>query len=238
MHEEHQKLNEHPHIEKHFGAGPRVRDAILGMSDGLTVPFALAAGLTGAVDSSTIIIAAGLAEIAAGSVSMGLGGYLAAQNEAEHYAHELKHERYEIEHMPDHEREEVIEIFEEYGLTKADLGPVLRHFEEHPDDWVNFMMKHELGLDKPDERAGIRSALTIAGAYVVGGIIPLSPYFFTDDLTTALLFSTAFTAIALCVFGWFKSRLIGSSPLKGAVRTLAIGGAAAAVAYGLARLLS
>lgn len=215
-----------------------VRDAILGMADGLTVPFALAAGLTGAVDSTAIVVAAGLAEVAAGSISMGLGGYLAAKNEMEHYKHELAHERYEIEHMPEHERDEVIEIFEEYGLSKADLGPVLAHFDKNHDDWVRFMMKHELGLDKPDERAGIRSALTIATAYTVGGIIPLSPYFFVTNITDALLLSTAFTAVALCVFGWFKSRLIGSSPWKGASRTLAIGGAAAAVAYGLARLLS
>ena len=226
------------HAERHAGSGAMIRDIIIGMSDGLTVPFALAAGLSGAVDSTGIIMTAGLAEIAAGSISMGLGGYLAAKNDSEHYDHELAREYDEVVTLPHKERQEVIDIFKEYGLTDVDVAPILKHFAEDHDAWVAFMMKHELGLDKPDEAHASRSAITIAVSYMVGGAVPLAPYFFVPQPHTALLVSAGFTAVALALFGWAKSRYNGTNPWSGALRTMIIGGIAAGVAYGLAKLIS
>src|SRR5258706_63302 len=176
-----------PHIEKHFTASDTVRDIVIGMSDGLTVPFALAAGLTGAVNVSTIIITAGLAEIAAGSIAMGLGGFLAARSDAEHYASELVREHQELIEKPEAERQEVRDVFAAYGLTTAQIEPLVKALESKPDAWVDFMMRFELGLDKPNPNRALTSALTIAGAYIVGGFIPLSPYILIPQANVALV---------------------------------------------------
>ena len=167
-----------PHVEKHFTASEVVRDIVIGMSDGLTVPFALAAGLSGAVDSTTIVITAGLAEIAAGSIAMGLGGYLAARTDAEHYATERATEVRETVEMPEREAEEVALVFRSYGLPEETVATVVKAISSDQNRWVDFMMKFELGLEEPDPKRASRSALTIAGSYIAGGAIPLAPYFF------------------------------------------------------------
>lgn len=225
-----------PHIEQHFTAGESVRDVVIGMSDGLTVPFALAAGLTGAVAASKIVVTAGLAEIAAGSIAMGLGGYLAARSDAEHFASELKREHEEVKLKPDAEREEVAEVFRGYGLTDAEIAPVLRVFEVRPTAWVDFMMKFELGLEEPNPKRALTSALTIAFAYMAGGLVPLSPYFFVHSAQQGLLPSVAMTLVALAAFGYAKGRFTGARPWKSAGQTVFVGGLAAAAAFGLARL--
>src|SRR3954467_5861500 len=182
-----------PHTEKHFTASETVRDVVIGMSDGLTVPFALAAGLSGAVDTSVVIIAAGLAEIAAGSIAMGLGGFLAARTDAEHFTTEREREEREIVEMPAQEAEEVAIIFRAYGLKEETVQEAVRAIRSNRERWIDFMMRYELGLEKPDpKRAGI-SALTIAGSYIVGGLIPLAPYFFIHPVQRALLVSVVVT---------------------------------------------
>src|SRR5690242_17321652 len=188
-----------PHIERHFTAGETVRDIVIGMSDGLTVPFALAAGLSGAVDSTRIIITAGLAEIAAGSIAMGLGGYLAARSDAEHYASERRREQAEVVEKPEAEKAEVREVFESYGLTAEESAPIVEALAQRPAAWVDFMMRFELGLEAPDPRRALTSALTIAGAYIAGGLIPLSPYILLSSAQTALIVSVVATLIALTV---------------------------------------
>jgi VIT1/CCC1 family predicted Fe2+/Mn2+ transporter len=228
----------HYHPEGHFTGGELVRDAVLGMADGLTVPFALAAGLTGAIDSTGIIVTAGAAEIAAGSIAMGLGGYLAARSQAEHYARERRREQIEVRETPSAEMEEITEIFSRYGITAAESAPVVNALRRRPQAWVDFMMRFELGLERPDPRRALVSALTIGGAYVVGGLIPLAPYMVLASTTTALLVSTAVTLIALAVFGFVKGQFTGLKPVRAATQTVLIGGLAAGVAYALARLLS
>jgi VIT1/CCC1 family predicted Fe2+/Mn2+ transporter len=225
-----------PHIEQHFTAGETVRDVVIGMSDGLTVPFALAAGLTGAIAASKLVVTAGLAEIAAGSIAMGLGGYLAARSDAEHWASELKREWDEVRSKPEAETEEVAEVFRGYGLSEAEIAPVLRVFHERPQAWVDFMMKFELGLDAPDPKRAFTSALTIALSYVVGGLVPLMPYFFTRDARAGLGPSVVLTLVALWIFGWAKGRFTGAGPWKSALQTALVGGVAAAAAFALARL--
>ena len=227
-----------PHIERHFTAGETVRDIVIGMSDGLTVPFALAAGLSGAVSSTTIIITAGLAEIAAGSIAMGLGGYLAARSDAEHYASERLREQQEIKEMTGAEKAEVMDVFTSYGLSEVESTPIVEALSKRPDAWIDFMMRFELGLEKPDPKRALTSALTIAASYVVGGLIPLSPYFFLSPVTTALLFSVIATLVALLLFGYVKGRFTGASPLRSAFQTALIGGLAAAAAFLIARLIS
>ncbi len=227
-----------PHIEKHFTASETVRDIVIGMSDGLTVPFALAAGLTGAVNVSSIIITAGLAEIAAGSIAMGLGGYLAARSDAEHYASEVVREQEEIVEKPEAERQEVRDVFAAYGLSDAQIEPIVKALEAKPQAWIDFMMRFELGLDKPDPNRALTSALTIAGAYIAGGLIPLSPYIFIPQATVALVWSVVMTLIALLVFGYIKGRFTGAKPLVSAFQTMIIGGLAAAAAFAIARLIS
>jgi vacuolar iron transporter family protein len=227
-----------PHIERHFTAGETVRDIVIGMSDGLTVPFALAAGLSGAVSSTTIILTAGLAEIAAGSIAMGLGGYLAARSDAEHYASERLREQQEIQEMTGAEKAEVMDVFTSYGLSEAESTPIVEALSKRPDAWIDFMMRFELGLEKPDPKRALTSALTIAASYVVGGLIPLSPYFFLSPVTTALLFSVMATLLALLLFGYVKGRFTGASPLRSALQTALIGGLAAAAAFLIARLIS
>jgi len=224
-----------PHIEQHFTAGDNVRDVVIGMSDGLTVPFALAAGLTGAVAASKIVVTAGLAEIAAGSIAMGLGGFLAARSDAEHYASELKREWEEIREKPEAETEEVAQVFRGYGLTEEQIAPVMSAFHARPKAWVDFMMRFELGLEEPDPRRALTSALTIAFAYIAGGLVPLAPYFFAGSARAALVPSIAVTLVALYAFGWVKGRFTGARPWKSAWQTVLVGGLAAAAAFGLAR---
>ncbi len=226
------------HVERHFGSGKLVRDIVIGMSDGLTVPFALAAGITGAHASSRLVVVAGLAEIAAGSIAMGLGGYLAARTDAEHYASEMERERREIVEMPAAERDEIFEVFNRYGLTREDTLPIVDALEKRPEQWVNFMMQFELGLEAPEPGRAVSSAITIAASYIAGGFVPLLPYMIVQNTRTALLWSVFLTAIALAVFGYLKGYFTGSGPLRGAIQTLLIGAAAAACAYGLARLFS
>lgn len=227
-----------PHIEKHFTAGEAVRDVVIGMSDGLTVPFALAAGLTGAIASSHIVLTAGFAEIAAGSIAMGLGGYLAARSDAEHYASERRREEEEIVALPDVEAKEVQDIFKTYGLTDNESASVVESLRQRPQAWVDFMMRFELGLEKPEPGRALKSALTIALSYVVGGVIPLSAYLIFADAHRALKVSCAVTFIALLVFGAVKGRFTGTSMLRSGFQTALIGGLAAAAAFGIARLIS
>lgn len=226
------------HIERHFTASDTVRDIVIGMSDGLTVPFALAAGLSGAVNSSAIIITAGLAEIAAGSIAMGLGGYLAAKSDAEHYRSERQREKQEIAQKPKEEMAEVAVIFRSYGLTDAEAAPLVKALSERPRAWVDFMMRYELGLEQPDPKRALKSALTIAGAYIAGGLIPLSPYIILASAQTALWVSVLVTLAALLVFGYVKGHFTGTTPLRSAIQTMLIGGVAAGAAFGIARAIS
>jgi VIT1/CCC1 family predicted Fe2+/Mn2+ transporter len=233
-----QALHQIAHVERHFTASEVVRDIVIGMSDGLTVPFALAAGLSGTVTSNTVIVTAGLAEIAAGSIAMGLGGYLAARGEAEHYESELERERREVVEVPDVERAEVAHVFMAYGLTEAQCEPILDALEAKPEAWVDFMMRFELGLEKPEPGRALSSALTIAGAYIAGGFIPLAPYMILANTHTALLVSAAVTLTALLVFGLIKGRFTGVPPARSALQTTLIGGLAAAAAFGIAKFIS
>jgi len=226
-----------PHVERHFTAGERVRDIVIGMSDGLTVPFALAAGLSGAVSSTAIIVTAGLAEIAAGSIAMGLGGYLAARSDAEHYASERVREETEVREKPAVEADEVTEVFRTYGLTAEESAPVVAALRQRPGAWVDFMMRFELGLEKPDPRRALTSALTIAFAYVAGGLIPLAPYLVLSTARTALLLSVVVTLVALGVFGYVKGHFTGALPARSALQTAMNGGLAAAAAFGIARAI-
>jgi len=227
-----------PHIERHFTAGETVRDIVIGMSDGLTVPFALAAGLSGAVSSTTIIITAGLAEIAAGSIAMGLGGYLAARSDAEHYASERLREQQEITEKTEAEKAEVLDVFTSYGLSEAESTPIVEALSKRPDAWIDFMMRFELGLEKPDPKRALTSALTIAASYIVGGLIPLSPYFFVSPASAALVISVIATLLALFLFGYVKGRFTGTRPFRSALQTVLTGGLAAAAAFLIARLIS
>lgn len=226
-----------PHIEKHFTATATVRDIVIGMADGLTVPFALAAGLSGAVASSGLVVTAGLAEIAAGSIAMGLGGYLAAKTDLEHYASERLRELRETQHIPEREAEEVSEIFRGYGLRDEQIAPLIEILQANPTQWVDFMMRFELGLEEPDPTRARISAWTIALSYVVGGLIPLLPYMVFSDILTALWWSVAVTPVALFVFGYVKSGYTGVPPWRGGFQTVLVGGLAAAAAFGIARLL-
>src|SRR6185436_10259105 len=211
------------HVERHFTASDTVRDIVIGMSDGLTVPFALAAGLSGAVASTGIIVTAGLAEIAAGSIAMGLGGYLAAKSDAEHYASEQRREQREVQEIPEEEMEEVAQVFRGYGLTREQVAPVVHALSERPKAWVDFMMRFELGLEEPrPERARI-SALTIGGAYMAGGMIPLTPYILVPSARLALLISVAVTLVALLVFGYIKGRFTTPRPFRSALETALVG---------------
>jgi vacuolar iron transporter family protein len=231
-------MNNQSHEEKHFMGSDFIRDIVIGMSDGLTVPFALAAGLSGAVDTTALILTAGGAEIAAGSIAMGLGGYLAGKTDAEHYETELKREQREVIELPDREEEEVAEVFREYGLEEEQIKSITATMRKNPEQWVDFMMKFELGLEKPEPNRARNSAITIAISYILGGIIPLSPYMFISNPASALIVSIIVTLIALMIFGYIKGRFTGTAPWKNAIQTTVVGGLAAAVAFGLARLLS
>ena len=227
-----------PHVERHFTASESVRDVVIGMSDGLTVPFALAAGLSGAVASAHIVVTAGLAEVAAGSIAMGLGGYLAARSDAEHYATELAREEREIRDVPDIEAKEVADILVDYGVATDEAQTIVADMRRKPDKWRDFMMRFELGLEAPDPRRALRSALTIAASYVIGGLIPLVPYMLAADVRTALGVSVGVTLAALLVFGYVKGGFTGAGRLKSALQTMLIGGVAAGAAFGIARAVS
>jgi vacuolar iron transporter family protein len=227
-----------PHVEKHFTASATVRDVVIGMADGLTVPFALAAGLSGAVSATSIVVTAGFAEIAAGSIAMGLGGYLAARTDAEHYDSERQREIRETEEVPEREEEEVADFFRGYGLSEAELAPVVTAIRADQSRWVDFMMRFELGLEESDPRRARRSALTIAFSYIAGGLIPLASYLFVNDLLKALYWSVVVTLIALFVFGYVKGRFTGNRPWRSGLQTVVIGGVAAAAAFAIARLIS
>ena len=259
-HATHHHAHHDPHVEGHFESSESVRDVVIGLSDGLTVPFALAAGLSGAVSSAHIIVLAGLAEIAAGSIAMGLGGYLAARGDAEHYASELKREQTEVVTRPDDEAEEIYQIFAEYSVPREAATPVLAALQQNHPAYVDFMMRFELGLEKPAANRAHRSALTIASSYIAGGLVPLLPYMFVHapraiyyvgttgqvifnsplipTTAAALKLSVLITLLALAFFGALKGRLLGTGALRSAIQTTLIGGAAAAAAYTLAHILN
>ena len=226
------------HPENHLSSSAMLQDVVIGLSDGLTVPFALAAGLSGAVASSGLVITAGLAEIVAGSIAMGLGGYLAGRTEVEHYQAEQARERHEVREVPDIERAEVDELLAEMGLSAETRRQAVAELTADPDQWVKFMMKYELGLEEPDPRQAPKSAATIGLAYAAGGLIPLSAYFFTDSPAQGLAWSAVITLGCLLVFGFFRSRMTGQPAVAGALKMAAVGALAAAAAFGIARAVS
>jgi VIT1/CCC1 family predicted Fe2+/Mn2+ transporter len=224
-----------PHIEKHFTASETIRDIVIGMADGLTVPFALAAGLSSADVGTKVVVTAGLAEVAAGAIAMGLGGYLAARTDAEHYESERRREFCEIKEVPHREEEEVADIFRGYGLAEEHVAPVVAAISAQADRWVDFMMRFELGLEAPDAGRARTSAMTIALSYIAGGLVPLAPYMILPALSTALWASIAVTLVALFVFGYIKGKFTGLVPIRGGWQTALIGGLAAAAAFAIAR---
>jgi VIT1/CCC1 family predicted Fe2+/Mn2+ transporter len=226
-----------PHMEEHMKSSDALRDIVIGMSDGLTVPFALAAGLSGAVDSSSIIVIAGIAEVAAGSIAMGLGGYLAGKTEQDHYNSEEKREYHEVENLREREIEETKEFFAKIGLSKELQDNATDEISRDKKQWVDFMMKYELGLEKPDPKRATKSALNIGLSYIVGGLVPLSPYFFLTSPLEGLKISSIVTLISLFVFGYFKSKMTGINPWWGALRVMLIGAVAASAAFGVAKLI-
>jgi predicted membrane protein (TIGR00267 family) len=226
------------HHEHHLKSSDTIRDIVIGMSDGLTVPFALAAGLSGAIASSGIVVTAGIAEIVAGSIAMGLGGFLAGKTEADHYASELKREYEEVERVPEEEKREVMEVFADFGLSNQLQLQVAEEMAKDKDRWVDFMMRYELGLEKPEANRASQSAITIGLSYIVGGIIPLSPYFFIANSQQGLYYSCAITMVCLFVFGYFKSKVTGQPPVSGALKVLIIGALAAAAAFFMAKLIN
>jgi VIT1/CCC1 family predicted Fe2+/Mn2+ transporter len=226
------------HTEDHFKGSERIRDIVIGMSDGLTVPFALTAGLSGAVSTNTIIITAGIAEIIAGSIAMGLGGYLAGKTEYDHFFAEQKREYDEVERVPEREKQEIEDILNDYGISDRVKKEFVNELALDKDKWVDFMMKFELGLEMPAANRARNSAMTIAGAYILGGFVPLSSYFFTSTPVHGLYYSVGVTILALLVFGYLKSKATGQSPLSGALKTMLIGAVAAGAAFFIAKLVS
>ncbi|AFK04675.1 protein of unknown function DUF125 transmembrane [Emticicia oligotrophica DSM 17448] len=229
-------MHEHHH-EEHLGSSEFITDIVIGMSDGLTVPFALAAGLSGAVHTNDIVVTAGIAEIVAGSIAMGLGGYLAGRTEIEHYESELKREYEEVERVPEREKQEVRDVFAEYGLSKHLQDEIADELAKDKKKWVDFMMKFELGLEQPNQHRATKSAATIGISYIIGGLIPLSPYFFTTNPIDGLKYSCIATLICLFVFGYFKSKVTGQPPFIGALKVTTIGAIAAAAAFFVAKAL-
>jgi vacuolar iron transporter family protein len=232
-------MKDHGHQESHFKSSEMVTDIVIGMSDGLTVPFALAAGLSGVHDiHTTTIITAGLAEIVAGSIAMGLGGYLAGKTEIDHYNAEQKREEWEVDNLPEKEKEEVRVIFAEMGMTEETQKQIVEEMAKDKAKWVDFMMRYELGLEKPDARRARKSAMNIGISYIVGGLVPLSAYFFTNSPLEGLKWSAAITVVCLFIFGYFKAKATGQHPLGGAIRVMLIGSVAAAAAFFIARLFN
>jgi len=226
------------HKEEHLKSSDFITDIVIGMSDGLTVPFALAAGLSGAVHSNSVVITAGIAEIVAGSIAMGLGGYLAGKTEQEHYQAELEREYNEVENVPEKEKEEVKEVFALYGLNGSAQNIIAAELSKDKDKWVDFMMKYELGLEKPNAHRARNSAATIGISYIIGGLIPLTAYFFTHTPYQGLFVSSILTVICLFLFGYFKSKVTGQPPLKGAFKVTLIGIIAAAAAFLIAKTVN
>jgi VIT1/CCC1 family predicted Fe2+/Mn2+ transporter len=229
---------QHAHVEEHFAAPDMIRDIVIGMADGLTVPFALAAGLSGSLSNTSLVVVAGLAEIAAGSIAMGLGGYLAARTDREHYLAELERERREVDVVPEREKEEVADVLRSWNLPEHVVGEAVEAISRDKDVWVDFMMKHELGLEEPDPNRARNSSLTIGLSYIAGGIVPLFPYVVWSEAATALTVSVIVTLLALFVFGLVKGRFTGVSPWKSAWQTVLVGGLAAAAAFLLAKWIS
>jgi vacuolar iron transporter family protein len=223
------------HKEEHLKSSDFITDMVIGMSDGLTVPFALAAGLSGAVQSNSVVITAGIAEIVAGSIAMGLGGYLAGKTEQEHFQSELKREYDEVENIPEKEKEEVRLIFAQYGINGLSQNIIADELAKDKNRWVDFMMKYELGLEKPDVNRARNSAATIGLSYIIGGLIPLTAYFFTRTPYNGLMISAVLTVICLFIFGYFKSKVTGQPPLKGALKVTLTGVVAAAAAFLIAK---
>src|SRR5665648_556233 len=223
------------HNEEHLRSSDFITDIVIGMSDGLTVPFALAAGLSGAVQSNTVVITAGIAEIVAGSIAMGLGGYLAGKTEQEHYQSELLREYDEVEKLPEKEKGEVKLVFKQYGLNENTQNIIADELAKNKDKWVDFMMKYELGLEKPDANRARNSAATIGISYIIGGLIPLSAYFLTQTPYQGLLISALLTVICLFIFGYFKSKVTGQPPVKGALKVTIIGITTATAAFLIAK---
>ncbi|MDY0344613.1 MAG: VIT1/CCC1 transporter family protein [Lentimicrobium sp.] len=226
------------HKEKHFTSSDLIKDIVIGMSDGLTVPFALAAGLSGAVASNSIVITAGIAEVVAGSIAMGLGGYLAGRTEVDHYQTELIRERLEVETVPEEEKQEVREVFSSYGISPGLQNQLALELSQDKTRWVDFMMRFELGMEKPDARRASRSAFNIGASYIVGGMVPLIGYFITKTPREGLLISAIMTVLFLLVFGYVKTKLTGNRPFYGAIKTAFIGILAAGAAYLIAGLIS
>jgi VIT1/CCC1 family predicted Fe2+/Mn2+ transporter len=226
------------HHEQHVTSSEVVRDIVIGMADGLTVPFALAAGLSGAVSSSGLVVTAGIAEIVAGSIAMGLGGYLAGRTEVDHYQSELRREYDEVERVPEQEKVEVKQIFAEFGLSHSLQNQIADELAKDKKKWVDFMMRYELGLEEPNANRATKSALTIGLSYIVGGIIPLSPYIIIDNAQVALYYSCFVTLICLFVFGYFKSKLTGQPAVIGALKVVVIGALAAGAAFAIAKLIT
>jgi vacuolar iron transporter family protein len=226
------------HTEEHFTASDLIKDIVIGMSDGLTVPFALAAGLSGAVSSNSIVITAGMAEIVAGSIAMGLGGYLAGRTDVDHYQSELQREYEEVEKVPENERQEVRDVFAEYGIGPVLQNEIALELSRDKNRWVDFMMRFELGMEKPDEKRASKSAFNIGLSYIIGGIVPLLGYFFTRTPKNGLVISTIVTILFLFVFGYIKTKFTGNKPLLGGVKTVLIGVLAAGAAFFIARLIS
>lgn len=231
-------MHQHSHEEKHLKSSAFITDIVIGMSDGLTVPFALAAGLSGAVSQNSIIITAGLAEIAAGAIAMGLGGYLAGRTEVDHYNAELARENEEVERVPEREKQEVRDVFAEIGLSTETQHLIAEEMAKDKKKWVDFMMRFELGLDKPDPRRARNSAFNIGASYAVGGMVPLFPYFFADTPSEGLMWSCGLAILALFIFGFFKARVTGQPALRGAIKVTVIGAIAAAAAYFIAHLFT
>lgn len=231
-------MHNHPHEEQHLRSPAFITDIVIGMSDGLTVPFALAAGLSGAVSRNGIIITAGLAEIAAGAIAMGLGGYLAGRTETDHYNAELAREKEEVERVPEREKQEVRDVFAEIGLSDETQHLIADEMAKDKEKWVDFMMRFELGLDKPNPRRARNSALNIGTSYAVGGLVPLFPYFVTDTPREGLPWSCALAIVSLFIFGYFKAKVTGMPPLRGALKVTIIGAIAGAAAYFIAQLIT
>jgi predicted membrane protein (TIGR00267 family) len=228
----------HLHEEKHFKSSDLVTDIVIGMSDGLTVPFALAAGLSGAVSTTAIIVTAGLAEVAAGSIAMGLGGYLAGKTEVDHYQSEKRRERMEVEVVPEVEKQEVRDVFASMGISKATQDVIADEMSMDKEKWVDFMMKYELGLEEPDAKRARKSAMNIGLSYIAGGLVPLSPYFFFSQPIHALEWSCLITVLCLFIFGFFKAKITGQNPWTGAIRVMLIGSVAAAAAFFIAKIFN
>jgi VIT1/CCC1 family predicted Fe2+/Mn2+ transporter len=226
------------HIEQHFSGSDTVRDVVIGMADGLTVPFALAAGISGALTSSHIVVTAGLAEIAAGCIAMGMGGYLAARSDCEHYESEKRREEQEIREKTEAEKQEIVDIFKQYGVTAEECAPILTALQRRPEAWRDFMMRFELGLEEPDPKRALRSAVTIAGSYMVGGLVPLAPYILMRDSRPALVVSAVITLLALVVFGFVKGHFTGVPKFRSALQTALVGSLAAGAAYGIAKFIA